>query len=140
MKGDAIPDSDHVARLCKASSVDNGVIQATAFMLRQIEQYLSVNWLEELNRPDRASEVRELQDLYGRKFKGVGAGARIAVLNVGILRAQVENKSSGGRLRILHEPEDFDPSHAGIYGIPHDDDLVAELIAQVVLESHPARA
>jgi len=40
----------------------------------------------------------------------------------------------------LHEPEDFDPSHAGIYGISHDDDLVAELIAQVVLESHPARA
>jgi len=139
MKGDAIPDADHVVRLCKASTVDNGVIQATAFMLRRVEQYLSVNWLENLNRSDRMSEVRELQDLYRSKFK-VGAGARLAVLNVGILKAKVENESNGAQLRVLHEPEDFDPSHAGIYGISHDDDLVAELIAQVVLESHPARA
>jgi hypothetical protein len=82
-----------------------------------------------------------LRHLYARKFNRVGAAARIAVLNVGVLRAKVANESTDGRqLRITHEPENGDPSHAGIYEIPRNDELVAELIAQVVLESHPARA
>jgi hypothetical protein len=109
-------------------------------MMRENEQYLSVNWLEELHRLDREDEIRELQHLYARKFK-VSAAARIAVLNVGIVRGKVENESTDRRrLPITHEPEDDDPSHAAIYEIPHDDELVAELIAQVVSESHPARA
>ncbi|MBI2232103.1 MAG: hypothetical protein HYU46_23795 [Deltaproteobacteria bacterium] len=39
---------------------------ATAFMLREGEEFLSVNWLEELKCPDRASEIRALQHLYAR--------------------------------------------------------------------------
>ena len=141
MKGDVIPDPDHVARYCGASTVDDGKIQATAFMLREDEQSLSVNWLEELRCSDRTSEVRALQDLYARKMTRVGAGARIAILNVGTLRTKVASESSDRRLlRVLHDPEPDDSSHSGIYEIPYDDDLVAELIAQVVLEDHPARA
>jgi hypothetical protein len=142
MKGQAVPDSDHVARYCKASTVENGEIQATAFMLREGEEYLSVNWLEALSRSDRTSEIRELQDLYARKLNRVGAAARIAILNVGALRTKVERESQDMRLlRVLHEPIiPDDPSHAGIYDIPYDDDFVAELIAQAVLEKHPARA
>ncbi len=140
MKGQAVPDSNHVARYCRASSVDSGEIQATAFMMRENEPYLSVNWLEELKRPDRKDEIRELQLLYSRKLR-VCATARIAVLNVGAVRIKVEHESVDGRLlSITHEPESDDPSHAGIYGIPHDDEFVAELIAQVVSETHPARA
>jgi hypothetical protein len=141
MKGEAIPDSDHVARYCGGRTVDDGEIQATAFMLREGEEYLSVNWLEALSRSDRTSEIRELQDLYARKLH-VGVAARIAILNVGAVRAKVVRESQDMRLlRVLHEPIiPDDPSHAGIYDIPHDDDLVAELIAQAVLENHPARA
>jgi len=116
---------------------------ATAFMLREGEEFLSVNWLKELKCPDRAGEVRALQDLYARKMTRVGAGARIAILNVGTLRTEVENESPARRrLRVLHEPIiPEDPSHAGIYDIPYDDrEIVAELIARVVLEIHPARA
>lgn len=141
MKGDVIPDPDHVARHCKTTTAPDGEIQATAFMLREGEQSLSVNWLEELRCSDRASEVRALQDLYARKMTRVGAGARIAILNVGTLRTKVASESSDRRLlRVLHDPEPDDSSHSGIYEIPYDDDLVAELIAQVVLENHPARA
>lgn len=141
MKGPVIPDTDHVARYCKSTAVEDGEILAPAFMVREGEEYLSVNWREELKCPDRVSEVRALQELYARKMTRVGAGARIAILNVGTLRTKVERESSDRRLlRVLHEPEPDDPSHAGIYGIPSDDDLVAELIAQVVLENHPARA
>jgi hypothetical protein len=140
MIGQLIPDSDHVGRYCKASTVENGEISAAAFMVRKTEEYLSVNWLEELNRSDRATQIRELQSLYARKLR-VGAAARIAVLNVGGLRAKVERESPDSRLlRILHEPESDDPSHAGIYEIPYDDGIVAELIAQAVLETHAARA
>jgi hypothetical protein len=141
MKGQAIPDSDHVGRYCKASTVENGEISATAFMMRETEEYLSVNWLEELKRPSRASQIRDLQEVYNKKLK-VGARARIAILNVGTLRSKVQRESPDSRLlRVLHEPDEpDDPSHAGIYEIPHDDEMIAELIAQVVLENHPARA
>ena len=141
MKGQAIPDSDHVGRYCKASTVENGEISATAFMMRETEEYLSVNWLEELKRPSRASQIRDLQEVYNKKLK-VGARARIAILNVGTLRSKVQRESPDSRLlRVLHEPDEpDDPSHAGIYEILHDDEMIAELIAQVVLENHPARA
>lgn len=139
MKGEPIPDSDHVARYCKASTVEHGEISATAFMLRETDEYLSVNWLEELRRSDRASQIRNLQELYASKLR-VGTAAQIAILNVGIVRTKVERDSSDRRvLRVLHDPEPDDPSHSGIYDIPYDDEIVAELIAQVLLEHHPAR-
>lgn len=139
MKGEPIPDSDHVARYCKASTVEHGEISATAFMLRETDEYLSVNWLEELRRSDRASQIRNLQELYASKLR-VGTAAQIAILNVGIVRTKVERDSSDRRvLRVLHDPEPDDSSHSGIYDIPYDDEIVAELIAQVLLEHHPAR-
>jgi len=139
MKGQAVPDSDHVARYCGARTVDNGEISAAAFMLRDTEEYLSVNWLEELKRLDTPSQIHELQELYSKKLK-VGATAKIAILNVGAFRSKVTRETSDGRLlHVLHEPEIGDPSHAGIYGIPHDDEMVAELIAQTVIETHPAK-
>jgi hypothetical protein len=130
-----------VGRYCKASTVENGEISAAAFMMRETEEYLSVNWLEVLKSPSRASQIRDLQELYTKKLK-VGATARIAILNVGTLRSKVERESPDSRLlRVLHEPEEpDDPSHAGIYEIPHGDEIIAELIAQVVLEKYPARA
>ena len=140
MKGQVVPDSDHVARYCKASTVEGGEVQATAFMLREGEAYLSVNWLEDLNCSDRRSEVSALQDLYSRKLS-VGTMARIAILNVGAFRTKVAQESPDiRRLRVLHEPIiPEDPSHAGIYDISSDDEIIAELIAQSVLEKHPVR-
>jgi len=141
MKGQPVPDSDHVARYCKPTTIDEGEIQATAFMLREGEAYLSVNWLEELKSSGRAGQIRDLQELYTKKLK-VAATAQIAVLNVGTLRAKIERESPDRRLlRVLHEPEEPDDlSHAGIYEIRYDDEIIAELIVQVVLEKYRARA
>lgn len=140
MKGQAIPDSDHVGRYCGARTVENGEISAAAFMLREGEGYLSVNWLEELRRSNRLSEIRDLQRLYATKLR-VGASARIAVLNVGNVRNKVQSESPDRRLlRVQHEPEEpVDPSHAGIYEIPREDEIIAELIAQAVLEHYSAK-
>jgi len=141
MKGDVLPDSDHVAHYCGGSTIqEDGEISAAAFTLRQNEEYLSVNWLEYLDSADRSSQIRNLQWVYASKLR-VGANARIAVLNVGSLRAKVEQESPGRHtLRVEHEPEEDDPSHSGIYGLPQDDEIAAELLAQAVLEKYPARA
>ena len=58
MKGDVIPDADHITRLCGGSHVrEDGTISATAFKPRPGEAYLSVNWLECLGLPDRDAEL-----------------------------------------------------------------------------------
>lgn len=141
MKGQLIPDTDHVARYCRASTVEDGEISAAAFMLRKGEEFLSVNWLEDLNSSNRATQIRGLQAVYARKFNRVGAGARIAILNVGVLRTNVEHRSPDRRLLpVIHEPIiPDDPSHAGIYEVPYDDETIAELIVEAVHEKHPAR-
>ena len=42
MKGETIPDQNHIARFCRPMQVDEGQIQAAAFMLRADEESLSV--------------------------------------------------------------------------------------------------
>jgi hypothetical protein len=50
------------------------------------------------------------------------------------------NAPDARTLAAHHEPiPPFDPSHSGIYGYTADDDLIADLIAQVVKEVYPAR-
>lgn len=141
MKGDVIPDADHVARYCPASCVDGNEIQPTAFRLRRPQEtYLSVNWLESLKLQNRADEVAALQKILATKLT-IGSRARIAVLNVGNTRAHVRGQSPNNHnLPVLHEPEDADPSHSGIHDIDLDNEtMISELIAQTVLEAHPAK-
>jgi len=140
MKGDTIPDNNHIARLCFPKHVDNEQIQATAFMLRASDDgRLSVNWLEFLNRPSRESEIKEIQKVYCAKLN-VKPRAKIAVLNVGNVRNKVLSESQDRRnLEVLHNPSTNDPSHSGIYNLKQDDELIAELILETVRESYSAR-
>jgi len=143
MKGDPLPDSNHIARYCKPTQAPNGQIQATAFMLRSGEESLSVNWLECLNCSSREHEIPEIRNIYASIFRRVGANAKIAVLNVGEVRGKVLTESEDRRnLEVLHDPkedEPSDPSHSGIYNLKPDDELIAELILETVLEDYPAR-
>lgn len=140
MKGDTIPDQNHIARLCLPKHVDNEQIQATAFQLRPPnEDFLSVNWLEFLNCQSRESEIEEMQKIYCAKLD-VKPRAKIAVLNVGEVRKKVLTESPDGRnLEVLHNPSMNDPSHSGIYNLKQDDELIAELILETVRESYSAR-
>lgn len=140
MKGDKIPDPDHIARFCRPMQAPDGQIQATAFMLRSGEESLSVNWLEFLNCSTRDEEMSELRNVYSEKFN-VGARSKIAVLNVGEVREKVLTESLDNReIEALHDPWDDDPSHSGIYNLEPDGELIAELILETVLEVYPARA
>jgi hypothetical protein len=142
MKGDKIPDPDHIARFCKPMQVSEGQIQATAFMLRSDEEYLSVNWLEYLNCSSRDQEIKEIRNIYSEKLT-VGKSAKIAIQNVGEVREKVLTESPDKRnIEVLHTPIENDvndPSHSGIYNLRQDDELIAELILETVLETHPAR-
>ena len=139
MKGDKISSQHHIARYCKPTQAQDGQIQATAFMLRAGEESLSVNWLELLRHSVREGEIAELRRIYSAKLS-VGARAQIAVLNVGEVYNKVLTESPDSRsLEILHDPLENDPSHSGIYNLKNDDELIAELILETVLETYPAR-
>ena len=139
MKGDTIPDNDHIARLCLPKHVDDEQIQATAFQLRPNEDILSVNWLEFLNCSSRESQIDEIRKTYMSKLD-VKPSAKIAVLNVGEVRKKVLTESSDDRnLEVLHDPLRNDPSHSGIYNLKQDDELIAELILETVRDSYSAR-
>ncbi len=139
MKGDTIPDQNHITRFCKPTQAPEGEIQPTAFMLRTGENSLSVNWLEFLKCSSRENEISEMRTIYSKKLQ-VGARAKIAVLNVGEVRKKVLTESPDARnLEVLHDPFIDDLSHSGIYNLKQDDDLIAELILETVKESYPAR-
>ena len=140
MKGDTIPDNDHIVRLCHNKYVADEQIQATAFQLRRNEDSLSVNWLECLNCSGRENEIAEMRKMYAETFSSVGTRAEIAVLNVGEVREKVRLGSPDRRnIDVLHDPMPEDPSHSGIYNLKPDNELIAELILETIRETYSAR-
>jgi hypothetical protein len=140
MKGDKIPDENHVARYCSPIHVPGGEIQATAFMMRQVDTSLSVNWMEYFKCSSREGEITELRNAYSAKNLIVKATGKIVVLNAGEVREKVLTESPDSRkLEVLHDPEEKDPSHSGIYNLKNDDILIAELILETIVETYPAR-
>jgi hypothetical protein len=144
MKGDIIPDEDHIARYCKPSKIsEDGQIEFGAFMLRKDEKGLSVDWLEFLKCSSREDEIIEMRKIYPLRLT-VGAKAKIAVLNVGEVCKKVQTESLDKRiLKVIHEPLINDPlvidPHSEIYNLKQDDELIAELILEIVREGYPAR-
>lgn len=146
MKGDLVPNRDHIARLCGGSHVnEDDSISGTAFRLREIsgqtEEYLSVNWLEFLKKKNRAEEIAKIQEILAAKLpRGIGTRARIAVLNVGEMCGRVRKDSVDKRnLRVSHEPQTDDPCHGGIFNLKLEDEIIVDMIAQTIKEIHPAK-
>ena len=144
MKGDTVPDTDHIARRCGGSRVkEDGTISGAAFRLRklssgQVEPYLSVNWLEILDEDNSAAQISKLRKILAAKFS-VGSAAKIAVLNVGEMRDYVRRDHEARRvLHVLHEPVNDDRSHSGIHNLKLEDERIADLIAQTVKEVYKA--
>ena len=140
MKGDIIPDKDHISRYCAPKTIrEDGKIGASAFILRESEESLSVNWLEYLNCSSRESEIAEIRRVYSLKLD-VRAKAKLAVLNVGEMCNKVRNESPNRRnLYVFHEKENNDPSHSGIYNLKPENVLIANLIFKTILEYYSAR-
>jgi len=142
MDNDPIPDINHVARYCSFRTLDeNGNPTLLAFELKDADTYLSVNWLEFFEAGSCGAQIEEVRQAFERKGHSLQKKARFAVLNVRDVCAYVhENTSDKRKLEILHKPEPLDPSHSGVFGLQHDSDMIVEaLLANMVLETHPAR-
>lgn len=136
MRGDPLPDQDHISRYCRPKTLqEDGQPSRTSFMLRPNEELLSVNWLEYFDLRDRQVQITQVRQVIRLTLQ---ATAKIAVLNVGGILDRV-HRNSDRVLAVLHEPELDDPSHSGIHGYRHEDDLVADLVAEEVRETYPAR-
>lgn len=131
-----IDNSNHVARHCGQTKISNGKVDGSAFVLRQGQKSISVNWLEYLNKSTRLEEIRAICQAYAQKGRDVGANSRFAILHTGSTVHSVQQKAKES-IRFLHDPEPLDSSHSGIFNVPLDDDVIADLIAESVQGLHP---
>lgn len=140
MKGDLLPSSDHIARLCSPKHAPMGKVQASAFLLKKNEPNLSVDWLEILGCQSREKEILKMREVYNRRLD-VKKNARIAVLNVGKVCKKIHTESPDNRkIEILHDPNlEDDISHSEIKNLRQNDVLIAELILETVCETHHAK-
>ena len=140
LNNNLIPDNNHIARFCFKKYVSNGQVQGSAFFLRENEEYLSVNWLEYFQCNRRNEEISKIRYVYSQKFTRPRPGSkdRIAVLNVGKTRKHVQSESDDHRnLEFIHLNK-ADPSYSGIYNLRPDNEMIAELIRETIIESHSA--
>ena len=135
MKGDPLPGKDHISRYCAPKTAPDGQPTGASFMLRRGEEFLSVNWMEHFGGTDQKAQIAKIRDHIELSLAKFGL---FAELNVGRVIDQVQ-RFGEKQLAILHEPTQGDPSHSGIHGYQHEDLLVAELIAEMVIEIYPSR-
>ncbi len=118
---------------------EDGTPNGAAFRLRKDEEYLSINWLELLDPKQRKVQVAKLRKVLGKKLK-LGSTSKITVACCGVMIEHVLTNSEDRRqLDVFHMSETSDPSHGGIFNIDHDDDSIADDIAEVFREVHSAR-
>lgn len=135
MKGDPLPGKDHISRYCAPKTAPDGHSTGASFMLRMGEEFLSVNWMEHFGETDQKAQIAKIREHIELSLAKYGL---FAVLNVGKVIDQIQ-RFGEKRLTILHEPTQGDPSHSGVHGYQHEDLLVAELIAEMVIEIYPSR-
>lgn len=108
---DHLPDSNHVLRYCSPIHVDkeSEKIKASAFRLRPVDGYLSVNWMEYFGKSVSVEEqTGEIRTALSKKLK-LKSNGRFARLHVGTVKKRIQN------VEVKYTPEPEDPSHVGIY-------------------------
>lgn len=139
-RGDRIPPSDHVVRLCKFTHLDEetGLPTGNAFYPKSDEEHLSVNWLEYFQLDDEAEAVGKIRECFINKDYSLGGQAKFSVLNIGELE---ECANAFAALKVLHWPIDAgqsepeDPSHSGVFGYP-DELHTRQLVGDIIAETH----
>lgn len=144
MTGDTINNDNHVSRLCGRSKCGSrGHPLGAAFMLRSgKDNYLSVNWLEQTQAASRDDQLKIIRNhLLDAGIEKLPRNGKLAILHLASSFDFVKNNSPDAReLRACREPLRNAPSHVGIYGYGPNDELIADLLAETVSETHPADA
>ena len=114
MTGDPLPDEDHFAHYCSPRQIDEeGFPALHAFLPRETEEYLSVNWLEHFEAPSREIAVECVRQALRTKIKLKRSGG-LWVLNVAAAKDAARD-AGNETLWVEHLPDE-DPSHAGVRG------------------------
>ncbi len=131
-----LPNSDHVSRYCKPTSVGrDGLPTTAAFELRPNEKYLSVNWIEYFDTLDLGTGIECVRGTFRRKDYQLRPNGRFAV--VGVEAALAVIVKTVGRLgRVEHMPLADDESHAGLWGYTTEDLVVAVELRALVQHEH----
>ncbi len=137
MKGDQLPDDDHIVRYVKPSFLLNEKVTGAVFELRNNETGLSVNWLEIIEAVDNHSRLNEIRRISRLTLRRNGRFARLNVGNT--IRRVLEHALEIGIVEApLDATEDLeaDYSHAEILGLPitgsHESELIGDMIAKGV--------
>ena len=136
-----IGEDHHVARYCKPSAIgDDGLPLATAFELRDGEDHLSVNWLEFFKTTDLFQAIDFVRQAFRKKKFRVSSNGKFIMLQVSSVK-EVILRNSDLPAKIIHLPEQNDPSHSGVFGYTASDELISTEIAELAHaeDIHPGR-
>jgi hypothetical protein len=130
----------HVFRHVKKSWMDGDFIDPAAFRLRQtedgqLEEGLSVNWVEYFGRQNPPEAVGPLCDILKRK-RTIAPSSKFALLNVGQAKAAAATYTTA---IIVHDKEPDDESHVLVKGYDAFNDEVAEELCKVVIDTFAAK-
>lgn len=130
----------HIFRHVGGASIDGDFIEPAAFRRKkkdgQIEEGLSVNWVEYFHKPTPKEAVPLLRDTFVRKGRKVGTSSKFALLNVGTAKTAAMKYAT---IAIVLDGQDDDPSHS--LAKDYDEalnDQVAEQLASVIMDTYPA--
>ena len=105
----------------------------TAFLLRENEPYLSVNWLMSEGDIGIDRSVDKVRAAFVAKGYGLRKNGRFAILNVGMVRQALPG------ICVRHKPEGDDLTHSGICGFTKDQEWVVALrLRMLMLCVYPA--
>ncbi len=143
MTGRDLPNEDSVVRHAKQTQIRDGRLDGSAFLLKDGEQGLSVNWLDCFRGQSKSQQLNEVRRLIRLTLRH---SHRFAELNVGETRERIGGGLDG--IRFVHSPLDADaefeadPSHSEILGLPPgsapEAQLMGDVIARCVRNIHPA--
>lgn len=145
MKGDLIPHSDTISRYCAPMTLSEKTGKPTgqSFIrksdLRFANPHISVNWLEYFSDKEKSEQIEAVRAILSKKMK-LAKNAKLTLMKVGSIHEQFALDPDLA-VRVLHWPDDQndDPSHAGIFDIESDPDVIGDMLAIVEAELLPAR-
>ncbi len=144
MIGDTIPDTHTVSRYCPYSKLSETLRPTpAAFEMRPRDleaehPHLSVNWLEYWGTLSRDAQLHTLRGILAEKMK-IGSKAYLALMSVAAIHDTVQEIERP--VRVLHWPDvnNNDESHAGIFDVEADLDVIAQALSRVACETVPAK-
>jgi hypothetical protein len=133
-KGKKLPNEDHIVRHVPFRNLrrdaDGKVlgILPQAFEHREVDDYLSVNWLEYFEGDNKTRLVQTKKSIEAAKVsKTISMSSYLAIGNVGNVN-KVCLEASHSKVRISYAPSKNNSAHSGIYNLPKlDQELMATL-------------